>query len=70
MIKHVIIKYSNTIHSSTKHTPKEAHLDNNSPDVAVSLRATGIQKRKYKNINVGDDVKVYTQGKYNYTSRK
>ena len=70
MIKHVIIKYNNTIHSSTKHTPKEAHLDKNSPDVAVSLRASAIQKRKYKNINVGDDVKVYTKGKDNYTPGK
>ena len=70
MIQHVIITYHNTIHLSTKHTPKEAHLDKTSPDVAVSLRATSIQKRKYKNINVGDDVKVYTKGTYNYTSRK
>jgi hypothetical protein len=70
MIKHVVTKYNNTIHSSTKHTPKEAHLDKNSPDVAVSLKAASIQKRKYKNINVGDDVKVYTKGKDNYTSRK
>ena len=70
MIKHVVIKYNNTSHSSTKHTPKEAHSDKQSPDVAVSLTATGIQKRTYNNINVGDDVKVYTKGTYNYTSRK
>ena len=70
MLKHVINKYNNTIHSSTKHTPKDAHLDKNSPDVAVNLSIKSIHTRKYKNINVGDDVKVYTKGKDNYTSRK
>ena len=29
-----------------------------------------INKRKYKNISVGDEVKIYTKGKGNYTSRK
>ena len=70
MLKYVINKYNNTIHSSTKHTPKDAHLDKNSPDVAVNLTTNSIHKRKYKNLNVGDDVKVYTKGKDNYTSRK
>ena len=70
MLKHVINKYNNTIHSSTNHTPKDAHLDKHSPDVAVNLTTNSIHKRKYKNINVGDDVKVYTKGKDNYTSRK
>ena len=70
MLKFVINKYSNTIHSSTNHTPKEAHQDKNSPDVAVNLATKSIHKRKYKNINVGDNVKVFTKGKGNYTSRK
>ena len=69
MLKFVINKY-NTIHSSTNHTPKEAHQDKNSPDVAVNLATKSIHKRKYKNINVGDNVKVFTKGKGNYTSRK
>ena len=68
MLKIVINKYNNTIHSSTNHKPKEAHQDTNSPDVALATKS--IQKRKYKNINVGDDVKIYTKGKGNYTSRK
>ena len=29
-----------------------------------------LNKRKYKNISVGDEVKVYTKGKGNYGSRK
>jgi hypothetical protein len=70
MLKIVINKYNNTIHSSTNHKPKEAHQDKNSPDVAANLATKSIQKRKYKNINVGDDVKIYTKGKGNYTSRK
>ena len=63
-------KYLNTIHSSTGHTPKEAHNDKASPDVAANLTLKSINKRKYKNISVGDEVKVYTKGKDNYTSRK
>mgnify|MGYP001063599297 CR=1 FL=1 len=70
MLKFVITKYNNTIHSTTNHTPKEAHQDKNSPDVAVNLATKSIHKRKYKNINVGDNVKVFTKGKGNYTSRK
>ena len=40
------------------------------PDVAANLATKSIHTRKYKNINVGDDVKVFTKGKGNYTSRK
>ena len=29
-----------------------------------------VSKRKYKNISVGDEVKVYTKGNDNYGSRK
>ena len=29
-----------------------------------------MHKRKYKNINVGDEVKIFTKGKDNYSSRK
>ena len=70
MLKFVVDKYNNTIHSTTNHKPKDAHQDKNSPDVAVNLATKSIHKRKYKNINIGDDVKVYTKGKGNYTSRK
>ena len=42
MLKHVINKYNNTIHSSTNHTPKYAHLYKHSPDVAVNLTTNSI----------------------------
>ena len=70
MVKFVINKYNRTKHSSTNHTPKEAHNDKNSPDVLANLTMKSVSKRKYKNISVGDEVKVYTKGKDNYGSRK
>jgi len=70
MLNFVVNKYNNTIHSSTNHTPKEAHEDNTSPDVIANLTMKAINKRKYKNISVGDEVKIYTKGKGKYSSRK
>ena len=70
ILKFVVNKYNNTIHSSTNHTPKEARQDKNSPDVAANLATKSTNKRKYKYIDVGDDVDVFTKGKGNYTSRK
>ncbi len=70
MLDYVIKKYNNTIHSSTNHKPIEAHEDKNAPDVIANLSMKHINKRKYKNINVGDEVKVFTKGKGNYVSRK
>ena len=40
---YVLNKYNNTIHLSTTHTPKDAHLDKHSPDVAVNSTAKNIQ---------------------------
>ena len=70
ILKYVINKYNNTIHSTTNHTPIQAHKDKNSPDVMANLTIKAKYKRKYNNINVGDTVKVYTKGTNNYTSRK
>ena len=70
MLPYVINKYNNTKHSTTDHTPKEAHDDKNSPSVAVNLASKTIYKRKYRTINIGDDVKHFTKGKDNYASRK
>ena len=70
MVELVVNKYINIIHSSTKHTPKQAHDDKTSPDVIANLTIKSINKRKYKNISVGDEVKIYSKGKGNYTSRK
>jgi hypothetical protein len=70
MLSLVVNKYNITTHSTTNHTPKEAHKDKNSPDVIVNLTLKSNYKRKYNNINIGDTVKIYTKGKGNYTSRK
>lgn len=70
MVKPVVNKYINTVHASTNHTPKEAHDDKNSADVIANLTMKSLNKRKYKNISVGDEVKIYNKGKGNYTSRK
>ena len=37
MLKHVLNKYLNTVHSSTDHTPKEGHQDTNTADVSSNL---------------------------------
>jgi len=50
MLKFVVNKYNNTIHSSTNHTPKEAHEDKTSPDVIANLTMKAINKRKYKKL--------------------
>ena len=46
MLKLVVNKYNNTTHSSTNHTPKEAHQDKNSPDVAANVAMKSTNKRK------------------------
>jgi len=70
MVEFVVKQYINTIHSSTNHTPNQAHDDKTSPDVIANLTIKSINKRKYTNISVGDEVKIYSKGKGNYTSRK
>ena len=70
MLKIVVNKYNNTTHSSTKLKPNEAHKDSNSPDVAFQLTVNSINKRKYPNINAGDEVKIYDSGQGKYGSRK
>jgi len=70
MLEYVIKKYNNTIHSSTNFKPVDAHQDKNAPDVVVNLMLKARYKRKYNTINIGDEVKIFTKGKGNYTSRK
>ena len=50
MLKHVLNKYLNTVHSSTDHTPKEGHKDTHTADVNPNLELKEINKRKYTNI--------------------
>ena len=57
MVKPVVVKYNNTVHSSTNYKPNEAHDDRNSADVIANLTIKSINKRN-KNISVGDYVKI------------
>ena len=70
MLKHVLNKYLNTVHSSTVHTPKEGYNDSNTADVSSNLELKKINKRKYTNININGYVKIYTKGYGKYASRK
>ena len=70
MLKHVLNKYLNTVHSSTGYTPKEGHKDTNTADVSTNLEMKKINKRKCPNVFVNDYVKIYTKGDGTYTSRK
>ena len=70
MLKHVLNTYLNTVHSSTDHTPKEAHKYSNTADVSSNLVLKKISKRKYTTTNIKDYVKIYTKGDGKYTSRK
>ena len=70
MLKHVLNKYLNTVHSSTDHTPKEGHKDTNTADVSSNLELKKINKRKYPTIYINDYVKIYTKGDGKYASRK
>ena len=70
MLKHVLNKYLNTVHSSTDHTPKQGPKDTNTADVSSNLVLKKIHKRKYPTINIHDGVKIHTKGDGKYTSRK
>ena len=70
MLKPVINKYNNTVHSTIQMKPIHAHKDDNQLEVKQNLELKANYKRKYPNISVGDRVKIYTKGKGNYTSRK
>ena len=63
-------QYNDTVHSSTKEKPVEAHKDENHMDVRVNLTLREKNTRKYDNVNEGDKVKVFTKGRGNYTDRK
>ena len=70
MLKPVINKYNNTVHSTIEMKPIEAHRDGNRTDVRNNLELKAKYKRTYPNISVNDTVKIYKKGKGNYTSRK
>ncbi len=70
LLQIVINKYNNTIHSSSKMTPLQAHKDENRINVGINLHLKAQYKRKYPQINIGDYVKIYVKGKDNFVSRK
>ena len=56
----VLLTYNNReVHSSTGMTPKEAALKQNTLQVKLNLELHRVSKRKYPDINVDDEVKLY-----------
>ena len=70
MLSKALEKYNNTVHSSTKMKPKDAHNDKNHLDVRTNLTRREKNTRKYPEVNVNDNVKIFKKGRGNYTDRK
>ena len=54
--------YRNT-HTSINMTPNEARKDSNTMTVKTKLEVNRVQKRKYPNLEEGDEVRIYTKRK-------
>ena len=63
MLKPVIVKYSNTVHSTIEMKPTQAHQDNIRLEVNQNIEFKATYNRTYPNISVGDNVKI-TFSKY------
>jgi len=60
----ILLTYNNKlVHSSSKMTPANARKKENSLDVKLNLEATAKHGRKYKEIKVGDFVKIFKKKK-------
>ena len=70
MMTKALTKYNNTVHSSTKKKPKDAHDDKNHLDVRTNLTRREKNTRNYPEVKVNDTVKIFTKGRGNYTDRK
>ena len=70
MLAKALEKYNNTVHSSTKMKPKDAHNDKNHLDVRTNLTRREKNTRKYPEVNANDNVKIFKKGRGNYTDRK
>ncbi len=56
----VLLTYNNKeVHSATGMTPKQATLKQNTLQVKLNLELHRVSKRKYPDINVDDEVKLY-----------
>ena len=70
MLSKALDKYNDTVHSSTKMKPKDAHGDKNHLDVRVYLTRREKNTCKYQEVKVNDMVKVPEKKKDNYAERK
>ena len=70
MLSKALDKYNDTVDSSTKMKPKDAHDDKNHMDVRVNLTKREKNTRKYPEVKVNDMVKVFEKKMDNYTERK
>ena len=60
VIFEVLLTYNNKeVHSATGMTPAKAKLKENTLQVKLNLELHRVSKRKYPDINVGDEVKLY-----------
>ena len=59
LLPNLIKRYKNSTQDSTKFKPSGASKDSNAPDAKTNLVLRGRFKRKYKEINVDDYVRVF-----------
>ena len=59
MLPYVINKYNSTIHSSIGYKPKDATDDKYASDIKAKLEINARTKRRYPNISINDNVKVF-----------
>jgi len=69
LLQNVIKQYNNTIHSSTGLKPIDAVSDKNALQVKTNLMLRARFKRKYKDINVDDYVRIFKK-KQKYSEMK
>ena len=61
MLPYVINKYNNSIHSSTGYKPKDAIHDKYASEIKVKLEINARTKRRYPNMSINDNVKVFNK---------
>ena len=66
MLTPALKRYNETVHSSTKMTPKEAHDDKNHMNVRENLTRREKNTRKYPEVGVNDTEKIFSKGGGNY----
>ena len=58
-IYQILLTYNKSYHSSTKFTPSDARKETNQLEVKSSMELKTKHGRKYKEINVGDEIIVF-----------